>query len=380
MAQNPPVWMQAGTYNAEADRLVTALLFDRNLNDDGTFRGVEGGVVPPKDQLSQFAVGGTSMQVDIHKGLAIIPAKSDDPPGVYVCYNTGPETLTFSIAGGQPRFDLIIAEVQDTAVGDAADRWRFRVVQGSPGPNPTAPDPPNGSIAIARVNIIPSAQNGGQNKITGGQIYDMRRFTASLGGVHLTWKENPNPRMSPGRLLYDVSNKSLYVSDGTSWSPVYSFDEWRNYFAAYRPQQAQLANNVYALTPAEEWISKPKDTGTNNPIGTDVSVTKVATPSGRIKVSLMAFGKVDPDVGGQSTSGHMSVLVKRVDNGNTLFDPVTARGLSFYTKAFQHTGVTFMLVGLPTDADMNVILQFTRRDAAGRATFAQAVLLVEPVI
>lgn len=367
--------MQSGTYSAEEDRMVTSMLVDRTFDTDGNFINLQGGVVPPKAQVRPHPGSGTNMTLKISSGMIIVPITSIDPPGAYLCYNDSDWSADLAVASGaNPRYDLVIAEVLDATLGDVSSQWQFRVIAGTPGANPTSPNAPDGTIPICRVKVIPAASNGGTNKITTGQVFDLRRFVASPGGVHITWSDNPNPSHSPGRMVYDATNKSLYLSDGTGWTPVYTYKEWLSYFAAYRAQQVVL--NDYAYTSQEDWIARPKRTDNDNPIGSEIAIGRISTPTGRLKVSLTSFGKVDTT----DASGHISVTVKRKGNGVVVFDPEITRSIGFYHKAWGHHGGTWIIGSLPENTDLIIALRFTRRNENGKATFGKTILVAEPII
>lgn len=374
--RNPPVWMQTGTYSAEDDRLVTGMLFDRRMDANGSFVAIDGGVIPPKDQMQLTAVGGVSMSFNISGGMCAIPVADTDPPGVYLCYNEGNFTGAITPAGAQPRVDLVVAQASDVAAGDATSEWEFRIIQGVAGPSPVAPALPSASIPIATVRAIPSAANGGVNKIQASQIADLRQFVVAPGGVHPTWGTNPNPPHSAGRLLYDATNKSLYVSNGSRWDIMYTYNEWLNYFAAYRPQQVTISQATQAWS--DTWVSKLQLRDSDPPqyVANEVSIPKVITPSGMIKVSVIGWGAVQ-NAGSVAAIG---VHVKQQSNQAHIWGPEFTRGCTFYEKTWGHAGVYFLISGLPVNTPMTVALQFRRSGVAGLAYFASQVLMAEAVI
>lgn len=373
--RNPPVWMQTGTYSAEDDRLVTGMLFDRRMDASGNFVGIDGGVIPPKNQMQVSAVGGVSMNFTISDGVCAIPVTDTSPPGVYLCYNEGSYTGTIQPASSNPRVDLITAHANDSTVSGGTSQWSFQVVQGVAGPNPVAPPLPTGSIPLATIKAIPASQNGGVNKITATQITDLRQFVVAPGGVHPTWGTNPNPPHSPGRLLYDATNKSLYVSDGSKWQIMYTYNEWLNYFAAYRPQQAQSSANMQVA--GDAWASRPYLLNTSQQVANEIAVSKVITPSGMVKVSIVGWGAVQ-NAGSQAVIG---VEIRRQSNNAVVWAPEFARGCVFYEKTWGHAGVYFLVSGLPVNTQLVAALRFRRSGPAGGwAYFASQVLMVEAVI
>lgn len=372
--RNPPVWMQTGTYSAEDDRLVTGMLFDRRMNSAGGFVGIDGGVIPPRDQMQLAAVGGVSMDFTISGGMCAIPVADNDPPGVYLCYNEGSFTGTITPATSNPRVDLVIAHANDSTVTGGTSEWEFQIIQGVAGANPVAPALPTNSIPIATIKAIPAAQNGGVNKITSTQIADLRQFVSAPGGVHHTWGTNPNPPHSPGRLLYDATNKSLYVSDGTKWQIMYTYNEWLNYFAAYRPQQAQLG--VSMQIQGDAWGARPYMRNTTTQIASEISIPKVITPSGMVKVSIVGWGSVQ----NAGSTAAIGCEIRRQSNNAVVWGPEFTRGCVFYEKAWGHAGVYFLVSGLPVNTPLTAALRFRRTGTVGWAYFASQLLMVEAVI
>lgn len=372
---NPPTWLQSGVYNAEMDRLVTGLLTERATNMAGDLIGLDGGVVPPLDQLR--VTDGSLMSVNVSGGVAIVPRTSLDPPGAYICYNQGNTRLVLDPASTAPRRDLIAARVYDKQQGDATSEWQLVVVKGQrESSNPTDPTLPPSSVPIARVLVVPSSQNGGVNKIIPSQIFDLRQFITGPGGVHLSWG-NPNPRQSPGRLVYDVPNSALYVADGKQWDKLLTFDEWNTYFASYRPKSAYRSGQI--STTSESWDTTivDEDANPNKTMTAAVATDWLSTPSGQLRVTVQGYGH--GSVGG--LSAHMSYLVRRKDNGDTVGGDVNAfgRGPSFYTTAWA-TGSMTSIVFIPKEEPVRVLVYFRKDGAAGRAIFSRIRVIAEPIL
>jgi len=371
--RNPPIWMQSGSYDAVDDRMITGLMSDRDFDASGNFAGVAGGVVPPADQL-RVTGSGSGMAIYVSSGAVVIPAQGSNPPGAYICYSDGLTTKTLDVAVNNPRIDSIYCKVSDQAVGDDVSRWSIEIAKGSESSSPTPPPLDRTRIKLADVRVLPAAQNGGVNKITTAQVSDLRRFYAAQGGMHLNFGGGaPLPAAVPGRMLYITDKKSLYVSDGTSFEPIYTYREWMSYMRSLKPRQV-IRGGSGDLSTKRTWT--PYLTGALN---TSVRIDYVRCPAGYAKVNLSGFSKVS-DVAGTNQS-HCSVRVTDSATGATRFAPAIIYGFSSYDPAWQRRGVSFMVDGLPTDQDLTFQVEYYR-DSTGPATqrgnYAEICLMVEP--
>lgn len=377
--QNPPIWMQSGTYNAVDDRLVTGMLSDRDRGSSGNGTGILGGVVPGFSQLAVTA-SGSNMSISIATGTVIIPSRGVSPPGAYICHNDGAKTLTLPIeSSGNPRIDVIYAEVSDQTTGGAESQWTIGVQKGSPSASPVTPSLLAGRFPLAAVRVVPASQNGGVNKITSTQVKDLRRFNTSLGGVHLTKNGLPNPPAAPGRLLYNTDAKYLYISHGgSSWDYFLTYQDWMKIFASMRPRHAVGSTGV-TIKPGDaydkKWYAAPWKMTTTGNIS-PVQVTNMQSPSGKFKVTISAYGRTD-NVGG---SGHLSARV--LQGSTTKLAPSTNyRSISFYSKAWEHHGSSYLLSGLPSNTNLTFRLEFYRSGTVTNGVdFNYYYLMVEPVL
>lgn len=114
--------------------------------------------------------GGVNMSVDVSAGSVIIPA-SVASRGTYLCTSDAVENVAITAApgAGSTRIDLIVARVYDTEYGDGSDEWTLEAVTGTPGPSPSEPSAPAGSVVLARVNVGSSV-----SAITNANIADRR--------------------------------------------------------------------------------------------------------------------------------------------------------------------------------------------------------------
>lgn len=380
--RNPPVWMQSGTYNAADDRAVTGLLVDRTLSATGGLIGLQGGVVPGTDQLKASVVG-SSMNLRIAPGTVVVPGRSSEVPGAYICHNQTATELTFPIVTGNPRWDLVVAEVEDVQAGHDENLWRLARVQGPV----SASGPPaissvidlNARMAVPLywVKVIPATLNGGANKLNAANVTDLRQYVSSMGGVHITESASPNPDHSPGRLVYSLGSDHLYISDGAKWQYFMTYQAWEKYFSAHRP--AHSSGEPATLLPAGDmvWVENPiknDNTDPNNRIAS-VAVTGMSSPTGKFKVYMSGFGRTK-DVAG---SALMSV---RVLSGNTTVSAPSGgyKALGFYTKDWTQSSTTYM-VNLEANTKYTFRLEFKKNDKKdNQVFFTNTYLLVDPVL
>lgn len=107
-----PLYFSAGRYTASTDRKLISALMD--AESDGTRVN---GIFPP---TSRMALTASSLSVLVSPGLCAIQDQSSQnasSPGTYLCsIDTNSETVSLdsNSSGGNPRLDLIYAEVDET--------------------------------------------------------------------------------------------------------------------------------------------------------------------------------------------------------------------------------------------------------------------------
>lgn len=373
MAERTPVWLQGGTYNAEHDRLVTGMLVDRTITRGGALVGIESGVVPPRDQLQ--VTSNDTMNITVSPGLAVVPREGLNPPGMYLCYNDAPVTIEVPTQSSSQRNDILVARVNDATQSDPGNNWELALIPGVPNATPTDPEVEGSAIRLARINVRSAALNGGVNRITSSQITDLRRFVSGPGGVHLSWG-NPLVAHSPGRLAYDVNGGSLYVSDGTTWDPLYTKKEWETYYSRYRPKADYYDGQISQQAP-DTWDPRIRDEATQQQMTRYIRVVN-QSPSGAFKIFSSAWGRTD----NSALSGHIAVRV--ADGSNILLDTAFGRGPSFYGTFWIVSEQTFFydFGASKRDVPLTFTLYFRKAGSAGsaRTRFARLRLMVDPVL
>lgn len=161
---NAPSYLQGGSHPAQSDRLVLGGLYGASTT---------GGVL---EGLAVTA-GGVGLSVDVQPGIAIVenPAPWGGP------YNVGSDSVVnvplVPANASNPRIDVIVARVYDSAYEGAEDRWALEVVTGAAAASPLPPTLPNRSLALAQVTVPASASS-----IGAGDVTDLRAAVGAAGG------------------------------------------------------------------------------------------------------------------------------------------------------------------------------------------------------
>lgn len=160
MAHIGPLWQQAGSFSATADRQLLSALWPSG--------GASGGAVT--------AVSNT-MNVSVAPGSAAVPMQSGQ--GSALCRWDAAENvaLTASPPSGQSRIDLIVCQVRDHDV-DAGSNNDFvlTVVAGTPAASsPAVPATPANAYALASVTVPGAAAN-----LNGATITDLRKQSLAV--------------------------------------------------------------------------------------------------------------------------------------------------------------------------------------------------------
>src|ERR1700745_388957 len=104
MTLEVPVWLQKGSYTAQADRTLVDNLFTAGVIDAQTAPGTN---PPPATTGLQATANATTLAVDIAAGVCVIAGTDQTRQGKYVCRNTAVVTqaLTARPASGNTRID-----------------------------------------------------------------------------------------------------------------------------------------------------------------------------------------------------------------------------------------------------------------------------------
>lgn len=145
---NPPVFIQAGSHPAEDVRRLFAWL----TNDDEGVRAAS--------ELAVTEKGTPDMSVDVSAGRIFIKGTESSFQGTYFCESRATENLAIAAADAtNPRIDLVVAKVEDSAESGATDAWSLAVVTGTPAGSPSAPAAPANSVTLATVAVAALASS-----------------------------------------------------------------------------------------------------------------------------------------------------------------------------------------------------------------------------
>jgi hypothetical protein len=99
-----------------------------------------------------------AMNVYVADGWAVVVGDIQPDMGAYVFYNDAPVLLTITTANAtEPRWDLIVATVNDSYYSGSSDNVVYQVIAGTPASSPSVPATPQNSIALAKVYVAAAA-------------------------------------------------------------------------------------------------------------------------------------------------------------------------------------------------------------------------------
>ena len=191
---NPPVFLQAGSHPAEdVRRLFSALVKD----GEGTVLAAD---------LAVVEQGTPDMTVDVAAGRAFIKGTESTFQGTYFVESRAIENLTITASdASNPRIDLVVAKIEDSAESGATDAWSLAVVAGTPAASPAAPTQPANSILLATVAVAALASTIVDANITDNRVhmnpgYQLVKFTASSSFVkaNYPWATTASVRVVAG--------------------------------------------------------------------------------------------------------------------------------------------------------------------------------------
>ncbi|MEV5543122.1 hypothetical protein AB0L13_40505 [Saccharopolyspora shandongensis] len=194
----------------------------------------EGGVLPggggSNGQLGVVALDQPGMGVKVIAGQCVIPVA-----GELGYVGTLPTSGTLDIAPADqtnPRIDLIVARVADSAEDTGDRRFTVEVVQGVASATPSEPSVSGmNCVVVAAVRVKASATS-----ITLADITDRRLFTRAPGGIRLSYNDNNRPGGGAGDFRYDLTTRELGVWTGTEWSVAASAAGWKSWNAVLKAE------------------------------------------------------------------------------------------------------------------------------------------------
>jgi hypothetical protein len=183
MTLETPVWLQHGSFAAQADRTLIDNLYTAGVLDPQATPTPNVVVAASSTQL-QVNPNASSLAVDVSAGVCVINGTDQTNQGKYVCRNTAVVTLALTArpASGNTRIDLVYAQVSDSAAGVAGgtDNWILGVVTGTPSTGtPSVPALPTSALALARVTVA-SGAGATIGSVAGDALVDARVRARSI--------------------------------------------------------------------------------------------------------------------------------------------------------------------------------------------------------
>lgn len=223
--RSTPTFLQAGSHSAENTRLMLGGMVGAAT---GSFAGGVAASDPAHGVIrtTDFAVtqnGTPNMTVNVAAGGAFIRGTQSSNQGAYHVWNDA--TTNLNVAGSDatnPRRDLVIAYVQDSAYSGAVNSATLTIVTGTAAASPVDPSLtayPN-AVVLARIAV-----GAGVSSILTANITDLRTqsnvlykvapFTSTTARSQFI----PTPYDGQGAYLNDnTSAEGVYWWNGSSWT------------------------------------------------------------------------------------------------------------------------------------------------------------------
>lgn len=201
-------YLQAGSYTAQQDRQVHAVLTQRG-------GALAHGVI----WADALHAGNKSFETSSTGGMGISVAPGYAMVSGYSVYVPAATALTIAAATATARRDAIILHVYDVEKGDADNGAVVEIVKGT-----TTTDPvlPSGSLLLAHVDLPANAVS-----ITQANIGGRRQYTAAAGGLVLlpdaVITDAQAQQMSLGSLAYNGATGKTYQQRGYGASDLAEF-------------------------------------------------------------------------------------------------------------------------------------------------------------
>lgn len=220
-AQNPALYLQGANHPAEDFRHLISKTFGGR---DGVVQG---------DGLAVTEKSGTpDMSVDVSEGTVLVAGDEATYQGLYLCHNRGNTNLAISASDPtNPRWDLIVAQVEDSDYSGATDAWKLAVVTGTAAASPAFPTVPDNAFVLAVVAVDAAASS-----IVNADITDIRDASAtdsspgpgtttitnygraaSLGGLIVCTSSTRPQSPYEGMQIWETDTDFKLVYDGSAW-------------------------------------------------------------------------------------------------------------------------------------------------------------------
>lgn len=218
---NPPAFLQAGSYSASRDRLhlVSARHVPTTLNttDAACRGGILGGGAGRQANFNM-----TGWDVTVGRFIAVVENTFASQPGDYQVLNMASQVLTVTASSPTTnRIDIIGVRVQDAFYSGVLNQADLVVVQGTPAAGtPSAPTLPASFLPIVQVTVNANTSTG--------ILADLRKRTGAMGSVYAPFTGQladagtmvGEAQLMPAAAPYPAR---VRVWDGTTWRGTTSY-------------------------------------------------------------------------------------------------------------------------------------------------------------
>lgn len=219
--QNPPLWLQDGSYPAVNYRSFLESAFKGR---SGVFRELE---------LEVKAQATADMTVEVTSGSVLVKADSGTSlADMYFCKATSSTDLTISASHSTlARYDLVVARVEDDARDSGGvNSWNLEVVEGTAAATPLFPAIPDYSFVLAVIKLP-----AGAGSVITSYIHDVRNgswtddtttiinrgsATAQGGVTRCTSSNMPSEFVQNGDLVYQTDTDRLLLRNSSTWDII----------------------------------------------------------------------------------------------------------------------------------------------------------------
>lgn len=282
---NPPAFLQAGSYSASRDRLhlISARHVPTALNT--TDAAARSGILPGgSGRQANFNM--TNWDVTVGRFIGVIENSFASQAGDYQVLNTASQVLSVTPSSTTTnRIDIIGARIQDAFYSGALNQGDLAVVQGTPtAGTPSDPSLPSSFLPILRVTVNANTSTG--------ILTDLRKRTSLAGAVYQPFTNQiadsgtmvGEMQLLPAAGVYPAR---LRVWDGSAWVGISTYE-----FAS--PTQT--------------------GSGTLSVGGTGATIMSVSVADPGYAYKLMVSGSLDWAVVAASSAGNQLVCAVTLDN------------------------------------------------------------------
>lgn len=195
------------TQNADEMRLERSYLYQRR----------SGVLTNLSFKVSQRSAG-ANPSVDVAAGALVVEGTENALQGSYHLVNDAVVNLAVTAANAtNPRKDLVIARVRDSAYSGSSNDAQLLVVAGTAAASPAEPN----LVSLGYLNYISLAMidvPALDTTIADAQITDRRPFIAAPGGMTVCTSATRPSSPTPGMMIFESDTNKIYVYVGAAWT------------------------------------------------------------------------------------------------------------------------------------------------------------------